>query len=231
MNIAIVDSLVGQGIYTVPEASRLTGTPTRSIRRWLKGYKYRAATQVREIEAVWQGDIAEIRGHVALSFLDLLEVRMVQAFRSRGVTWPAIREAARVACDQYKTGHPFTVRRFRTDGNRIFSEIKETETIRLFDLNRKHYVFSQIVEPSLYEGIEFAGEQPARWYPRSRRRRIVVDPERSFGKPIINESGVPTEILASAAKVEETLEDVARWYDVKVGDVRAAVEFEASLVA
>jgi hypothetical protein len=35
-NIAYLNN----GIYTVPEAARLTGVSTGRIRRWLRGYRY-----------------------------------------------------------------------------------------------------------------------------------------------------------------------------------------------
>ena len=35
--------LICRGIYTVGEASRLTGVPAATIRRWLRGYAYEVA--------------------------------------------------------------------------------------------------------------------------------------------------------------------------------------------
>ena len=33
-------SLMGQGIYTIPEASRLSGVPMRGILRWTRSYSF-----------------------------------------------------------------------------------------------------------------------------------------------------------------------------------------------
>jgi uncharacterized protein (DUF433 family) len=180
---------------------------------------------------VWRGDIEEINGHTALSFLDLMEVRFIRAFRRHRVSWPAIREAAGLACEMFGDGHPFTRQRFRTDGVRIFQQIEERGEVRLFDMNRKSWVFHEIVSPSLYEGVEFSEDQVARWFPMWPRKTIVLDPHLSFGRPIVAKGSVPTDVLAAAAKAEGSAEAVARWYQIPPGMVRAAIDFENRFAA
>ncbi len=223
--------LIGIGLYTIPEAARLTGAPSRSIRRWILGYKYRHDDVVHESRPVWDQDIAEYEGVVNLSFLDLIEVLFVHAFRKEKVSWRAIREAAERASAMYRDGHPFSRRRFMTDGKRIFEEIRDEGEIKLFDINRQHYVFHEIVARTLIAGFAFSNEQVARWFPMHPDKCIVIDPKRSFGRPIIARAGVPTEILAKAVEVEESEVTVARWYEVPLDAVRAAVEFERKLAS
>jgi hypothetical protein len=35
-------SLIGRGVYSLPEAARLTKIPPQRIRRWMKGYAFRS---------------------------------------------------------------------------------------------------------------------------------------------------------------------------------------------
>jgi len=63
------------------------------------------------------------------------------------------------------------------------------------------------------------------------KQSIVVDPARSFGRPIVQKVDVPTDVLAKAVRVEESLSLVAKWYDIPIEAVRAAVEFEERLAA
>ena len=181
--------------------------------------------------ALWRGDIGRVGGVDQLSFLDMLESRVVAAFRRRGVTWPAIREAAERAREMYDSGHPFTVRKFLTDGRRIFSAMEESGTVRLFDLNRAQYAFHDIVAPSLFEGVEYANDRAVRWLHPAGHGRVVVDPARSFGRPVLAASGVPTDIVARAARVEEDEGRVAKIYRLTPRDVRAAVAFESRAAA
>jgi uncharacterized protein (DUF433 family) len=64
-----------------------------------------------------------------------------------------------------------------------------------------------------------------------REHGVVLDPRRSYGKPMDSESGVPTDVLFHMVEAGESPEIVADWYQVKVRAVEAAVEFEQRLRA
>ncbi len=63
------------------------------------------------------------------------------------------------------------------------------------------------------------------------KRLVVLDPTRNFGRPIVARHGVPTEILANAAKATGSVAEVARWYEVSEREIQDAVEFEQRLAA
>jgi hypothetical protein len=65
------DSLLGIGLYTVPEAAHLTVIPQARLRRWLQGYTYRRGDQPSASEPTWQRQLPEIDGTLGLGFLDL----------------------------------------------------------------------------------------------------------------------------------------------------------------
>src|SRR4051794_32694869 len=160
-------SLLGVGVYTVPEASRLTGIPPRTIRRWITGYSYARGGAVHASPPLWERQIAPVDDSVALSFRDLLEVRFVQFFRTHGVSWQTIKAAAQCAAEIVQDSHPFSTKRFKTDGRSIFAEILQaTGEESLLDLAKRQYEFKSFVEPFLFEGIEFAdlGIAPVRWW-------------------------------------------------------------------
>lgn len=223
--------MIGLGLYTIPEAARLTGVRPQRIRRWVHGYSYRRPDGADAAsEPLWRADSPATDTAAGLSFLDMMEVRMVGAFRGYGVSWAVIREAARYACRLFHDNHPFTMRRFQTDGNRIFGEAAEGQGEHVLDMNRRQWVSRPIVRQSLFEGIEFDGGQAARWYP-TKNRKVVVDPARSFGRPVLADYGVPTEVLFAAFKVEGSVDRVSEWYDVPKPAVRAAIGFEQKIAA
>jgi uncharacterized protein (DUF433 family) len=224
--------LIGAGIYSVPEAARLTQIPTARIRRWVKGYTYRSGPDQRVSTPVVHSQLEPIDGVVALGFLDLIEVRFVDAFRSHGVGWKAIRIAYDRARDLIGSKHPFSTRRFRTDGRRIFADIiRDAGEPILLELVSNEFAFRKVLSPYLYAGLEFSEDEVARWWPMGESGDVVIDPERSFGQPIVHKEGVPTRVLAQAFRVEESYDAVARWYDVNRRSVRQAVEFEKRLAA
>jgi uncharacterized protein (DUF433 family) len=228
-------SLLGIGVYTVPEAARLTGVSAPRIRRWLTGYTFAAHAARRSSSPVWERQIVSSSGELVLSFRDLLEVRFVDAFRRHGVGWKVIRLAAESAAEILEDSHPFSTRRFKTDGRSIFADIvQSTGEESLLDLAKSQYEFKAIVEPFLFEGLEFAeiSGAPVRWWPLGLDRRVVIDPERSFGQPIVTPESVQTSILAKAVKAEEgSIDAVARWYMVHPKAVKDAVEFENHIAA
>jgi hypothetical protein len=170
MNEAAASRLLGSGIYTIPEAGRLTQVPRRSIRRWILGYEYVRAGERRMSPPVVRPEIRPIDGVPALSFRDLQEVRFLHAFRLRGVSWPALRIASQKAAELIGQNHPFSTGRFWTDGRTILTDIAaELSDPALLDIIRSQVVFRQTIAPYL-RGLELVGDSIVRWWPVGDRR-------------------------------------------------------------
>ena len=225
---------IGKGVYSLAEAERLIKIPRQSISRWTRGYTYRYKGEEHHTPPLiaWDAEQSTDKGPI-LSFLDLLEVRFLDAFLAHGVSRKAVRIAALHARELLGRHHPFSTRIFKTDRHSIFAEIiKGTEDKHLLDVVKNQFVFARIISPSLYAGIEFgASNDPQRWWPPEKKHAVVIDPERRFGTPIVTHSGVPTKILANAFKAEDWVEFVAKWYEVTPREVRDAVKFEEPLAA
>lgn len=230
-----VSTLVGVGVYTIPEAAILSKVPARTIRRWVGGYSYhRPGGSAHHSPPLWRQQIQPRDGEIALSFRDLLEVRFVSFFRQAGVSWRKIRVAAECAEEIVRDSHPFSTKRFKTDGKSIYAELAErTGEVSLLDLATRQYELKAVTDPFLFGGIEFeaAGIAPVRWWPLGEDRRVVIDPRRSFGQPICHPESVPTSVLARAFEAERSVEVVARWHGVEAASVEDAIEFEGSLRA
>jgi uncharacterized protein (DUF433 family) len=226
-------TLIGIGLYSFQEASMFTGIPARDLRRWLAGYSYtsKASGDRVFVPPLWTN---ELSGQAdGIGFRDLVEVRFVQAFRQHGLSLKAIRLAFVRARALFGTPYPFTTRRFRTDGRSIFADVmKETGQTKLLDLVERRAAFRKIVEPSLYRGIELDENETARlWYPAAPNKSVVMDPRRSFGKPIVTQCSIKTSILYDAYLADGDKGFVARCYHVPVTSVEAAIAFEQRLAA
>jgi uncharacterized protein (DUF433 family) len=224
-------NFLNTGIYTVPEAARLTRVSVGRIRRWLRGYKFRTRKGEQHFSpALWHGQLKAIDHSHALGFLDLIEIRFVDAFLKKGVSWGIIREAHVRGAKLFNTNHPFCTNKFFTCGREIFVEIhRETKEPSLLDIAHDQHVFAQIVRPFLQE-LEFdENDQLLRWKPTTKRGLVVLDPTRNFGRPIVTRHGVPTEVLARAAKACDSVEEVAQWYEVPKSEIEDAMEFEHEL--
>jgi len=220
--------LTGVGLYSFQEATRLTGASPAELRRWLHGYQ----SGETSVPPLWESELSSEKLD-GLSFHDLLEVRFVKNFRKYGVSLQTIRIAATHARDMFHSPYPFTCQRFQTDGKRIFGEaLRESGDKDMIDLRQKQFVFAKIIHPSLYKQIEFGIDDRAlRWFP-DKNKKVMLDPAISFGKPIVADTGIRTDILYDAWQAEnKNKQRVARQFEVPLQAVNAAIRFEEKLAA
>jgi len=215
----------------VPEASKLSGVRSQRIRRWLSGYEYSHGDKRLESKPVWTGQIEPLESRMALGFLDLMEIRFVSAFIEQGVSLQAIRKAAQRARQVFGVDHPFCAGKFLTDGRTVFIEVgEELRERELLDLVKNQFAFKKVLKPYTI-GLDYENDVLARWWPMGKNRRVVIDPERSFGTPIVSKRGIPTDILHTALLREGSVSEVMKWFDVSRQEVLDAKRFEERVPA
>lgn len=224
---------IGHGIYTIPEASRLTKIPSRVINRWIKGYKYKKNNTTKTLPPLFSNDYAIIDEKISLSFLDLIEIRFINAFREHGVSWQSIKIASKNAAKLLQFTHPFSLRKIYTDGKYIITKIANEENVEdLLNLVDTQYEIEEILSSLLREGLDFSEMDIAsKWWPLGKSHSIVIDPERNLGKPIIDKYNITTHVIYQTFKTVNSLDEVASWYEIDKKYVQEAVEYESSLVA
>jgi uncharacterized protein (DUF433 family) len=210
---------LGVGLYSIPDTARLLRVRVSIVRRWLSSKEGIIRPEFDPQEQT-------------ISFLELMELHFIKLFRDEGVSLQTIRRAARTAAKQFGTPHPFAVHRFDTDGRTVFATLvnEEKEATVVEDLKHGQYVFDRIVRP-FFKKLEYGQADAIRYWPLGADGRIVLDPERQFGKPIDNKTGVPTAPLYRAVVAGDDPVIVAKWFEVPLEVVRAAMTFETSLAA
>jgi hypothetical protein len=240
---------IGRGVYTTAEASRLTGISAGRIRRWMEGYTFVRGGEVRASAPVLSRgtDAFPESDAMTISFRDLIEIMCVSGFLEAGVRWPRLRKAYEKAAGVLGIGHPFATRRFLTDG---YSVLLKVDDRYLLDLVSDQFSLFEMLRPYLKtDGLDFADEFAARWWPMGKRKPVFIDGRLSFGQPVVTE-GVPTSVLHRAylaerrgrtgsttgARISPTIDQktvryVAEWYSIASLSVRAAIEYETRLAA
>jgi len=223
--------LVGKGIYSFPRASQLTGVPAQSLRRWASGRPGKPASITSQ--PLVGLDLPDIDSERALSFLNLVELKLIGEFRHLGLPLQYIRRVVDVLEDFYNWRHPLACRRLLTDGHSVFAEIDERGEFACIEIAGKrpgHLVLEEVIRP-FFRDIEFYDETDLarRWFPAGIDGRIVIDPAVALGEPTIADYGVPTALLAEMLAAGDSAAAISEWYELPADDVIRAGRFESSL--
>ena len=228
-------AIAGAAIYPVPYAARLVGLDANTARRWARGHSYTYKGERRQAAPVVQLTRPEDADPPALTFEELLTLRLVRAFREAGLGLPTIKKAVRFAVERFNTANPFVSRAFRSDGRAVFIDLQQRgdvpgqERVMVNALTGQQQ-FREVVEPSLFEDVVFFDDKPREWFPIGIERSVVIRPDRAFGAPHVRNRGVRTDVLADAVAAEGggdgAVKAVADWFDVSEDEVRDAVAAE-----
>jgi uncharacterized protein (DUF433 family) len=229
---------LGIGIYSRAEAARLIGVSQSRLRRWVGGYRYWSRyweePQLRERPPVIDTDLPVIEDSVALSFYELMELRVVKGLIDQGISLQRVRQTAALCAREFQTQHPFASRRVYTDGTRVYAALSRDDVpdvIELSERRRLQVILGEVVQPFLKE-IDFDETNllAHRWWPMGRSVPVVLDPRIAFGSPVLQGTAIRTSVAARMAATVPR-EEVAEAYDVDLARIEAAVEFEEQLAA
>ena len=102
---------LGVGFYSTAETSRLLRVHRETLRRWVMGYTFKGRSGRPEQQAALiPPSLPRLDGQVALSFVDLIELRVVKALIERGLSLQGVRKARDLAQKHFPVQHPFASR-------------------------------------------------------------------------------------------------------------------------
>ena len=213
--------ILGSGIYTPREAARLVRTTPQNVLRWTRGSGATAS--------LWDAHYQFLDDTTEISFVDLVELRVVRAFRAAGVSLQAIRYAIEIAEAKYGVKRPLSSAKFKTDGDEILMEAveKDGNLVSLSSKRPGQKVFTSIIKQSLND-LEYEDGKSVRWRPHE-ATNVVVDPRRAFGAPILDDFGIQTGTLYAEYKDFEDISYLSKCYEIPISQIRSAVSFEKSL--
>ena len=210
------NQLIGHGVYGLAEASKYIRVNYNVLRQWFRATKS---------SPVFTSDYSSAGVGATISFLDLMDALVVGEFRKHEVSLQHIRKVYTHLFNELGP-HPFSRQELLVDKStrRILSKIDMT----LFDTLTKQAQIQKVIDGHLHS-IEYGelSRLAQRWYIRP---GVVLDPQVSFGKPVVRGTGITTFTIAQAFTAnEQDAEFVGRMYDIAPSSVHAAVEFEDSV--
>jgi|SRR6266404_6622947 uncharacterized protein (DUF433 family)/DNA-binding transcriptional MerR regulator len=200
--------------YQIGEAARYAQVSAQTVVAWHK---------------IDQKVLSEKRNRERLSYLQLIELAVVAAFRKAKFSLNEIRAAREYVKHNLKSEHPFAEYEFKRYGKSLFTEYEEAGGVRrLLKANQAgQLAWKEIIGPVL-EGFEYEHKGVAiRWHLAGPLSPIIIDPRVSFGTPTVK--GTPTWIIKGRFDAGENDKEIAEDFNLNVSAVREALKFEGVL--
>jgi uncharacterized protein (DUF433 family) len=163
-----------------------------------------------------------------ISFLDLIDSAVCVTLREKHkVSQKTIRRLYDKLSADWNTPHPFAREEFLTDkSGRVFCLIAsdDDEPKKLIDILSQQFAIPNVLLPYLKRVEYNSTTKFAQVLPL--KGKVVLDPRRKYGKPIVSGTGMPTIILNECYQATKSFDVVADWYNVMPDDVMEAVKFE-----
>lgn len=198
--------------YRIAAAARYAQTTRQTVARWHRG-----------TEAGGAG-MPEREPREALSYLQLIEVAVVAAFRQKGVSLKGIRTARDYAAQQFECEFPFAQLEFARAGRDLLLNLEDIlpgdEAGAIVANKWGQRAWDEFLPEFEYEG----GDIVVQWHVRGKQSPILIDPRVAFGAPTVN--GVPTWAVKGRREAGETIDEIGDDFSLAQEEVVAALEFE-----
>jgi uncharacterized protein (DUF433 family) len=222
------DGIYNIPAYSVTDAARYLSIPSVTLNSWLKGRSYATKNGQQVFDSLIQRPNPSLP---QLSFTNLVEAHVLRILRkTHQVKLDKVRSALDYMGQQFDTHHPLVMKRFQTDGVDLFVEQME----RLVNVSRSGQLAMREILKHLLARVEWDASGFAnRFFPNidlvpnpESDKIIFLDPSIRFGKPVIADKGVPTDIIAELYNAGDSINDIADEYDCTPLQVKTAIQFE-----
>ena len=223
MNVTVLD----REVYSMGEAARLLRVPRATLRSWIDGYT-RAGIHYEPV-------IRETStGKNVVTWGEFVEAGYLNQYRRRGVSLQSLRPVVQILRERLGVPYPLAHAKPYLSGRELVMAV-QTETglpaeLAMVVIRNGQMVLDPRAEAFLRK-VEFSpGDAEGavrRLHPYERSRSVVIDPLRAFGAPAVR--GVRTENIFELCVAGDSIEAIARSYDLSVAEVEAAVSYEREI--
>jgi len=209
--------------YPVMEAAGYLRVPASTLRLWALGQRYADGKKF----ASPLFNIAS-RRPPTLSFWNVVEAYVLATIRRHHeVPMQKVRKALDYVEGKLQVDRPLIQRVFLTDGVSLFlEEYRELVTVSA----EGQLACRKLLEGALKRVDRDLNGLALRIYPwvntLDEPKHIEIDPRRSFGRPIISGTGIPTSVLAERFRAGDSVAHLAREYRLTREQIETALRWE-----
>jgi uncharacterized protein (DUF433 family) len=219
-------------VYTALEASRYLHLPPSTVRAWAFGQRYGKGSAAGAFQPVIKPADRETR---RLSFLNLIELLVLAAIRRKhAVSLPQVRRALRFLERRFPSPHPLADHQFQTNGAELFvekfGEILNVSRDGQVEMRELLHAYLRCVERD-DRGVPVKLYLPSLKPSSVERGVIVIDPRISFGRPVLDGTGIRAEIIVDRFRAGEPIDSLAQDYGRSREEIEAVVRSELAAAA
>lgn len=230
-------------LYSVAEVARYVDMPQETLRQWARGYsKVQRSGRKSTGAPIVTAFEAPVRGHrlPTMPFVGLAESMVLSAIRRSGVPLQRIRPALEQLQKQLGVRHALASQQLFTDGAEVLYNIAAESAdpqshvaMNLIVIRNGQHIFTDIVREYLHKITydEVAGFASAVRLPLYEHSEVVVDPYRSFGRPIFANGGSRVSDVLERFWAGETLDELSEEFGVPQAELEDAVRVASQAAA
>jgi uncharacterized protein (DUF433 family) len=220
--------LLSTPTYGMAQVDRILHLSTGTAGRWIDGYErdgHYYLPVVRE----------EPTGNDVVTWGEFVEARLLAHYRNSGVPMRRMRPVVERLRTELKTPYPLAELRPFAQGKELLMEIQTEvgleQQLLLVVLRTNQIVLTERAQ-QFHDSVAWSKQR--RSIAKSMvlvesAQSVTVDPLIAFGEPAVR--SVRTDILASAFRAGDSVEELAVGYDLDVAEVNDALRYESSLAA
>lgn len=148
--------------------------------------------------------------------MNLVEIHVLDTIRrEHRIPLDKVRTALQYLKKHFPSKHPLAEGQFETNGVDLFVK-KYGQLINISQAGQ--LAMQALLQAHLKRIDQDASSLPLRLYPFTRKREpneptaVVIDPYVSFGRPVLNGTGIATSVVAERYKADESMDELAKDY-------------------
>lgn len=211
---------IGNGIYTPTDIAKILRVSNRKANAWINKYWDGRFAKLYQSKYSWK-----VENTKAVDFFTLIEFYILIKLVENGIRHQTIYKAHEELSQIVNNRYPFTLKKvlknIRTDKRSIIIKLDD----KLINLDGSKQLSLEFLK-TFYSKIEFGKDDIAsKLYPLGKEKAILIDPDRKFGHPVLEEKNIYPETLYKHYKSGDPIPYLSKVYGISEQNVLDSIAY------